>query len=385
MKRIQALYEQNCGGETGMVENIVRQMTKEKKLITSVFLLDRLKSTSFIGFFKWLLFSVTKSTIAISKRPNSDWIYTTTLTSGLAALILRPIYHHKICFHYFGNRIPDDGRTIPFGVRRISQTIKYTTAYRIQKQVFDRAEIILVPTNSTVKYLRRTFSLTNNRIVAIGNGINTDIFHPIPRAQVLKLRDKYQVSRNNKVIIFTGRPDTKKGILKLIDVFTLLVREINNIRLILVHTSPTTEAEMMTLKKIHTRIKEMNITDGVMLMENANMSEIYHLADISVSLSTEENLSVSMLESMACGVPYLTTHQGTFEFLRMIDNDLCVKSRDNQRIKEHLKKVLLMSNYRRNLLKLRLQKGKKLYDIGEITNNILNITKLRDKVGDNRI
>ncbi|HIF9523263.1 TPA: glycosyltransferase family 4 protein [Photobacterium damselae] len=144
------------------------------------------------------------------------------------------------------------------------------------------------------------------------NGIDVDRFHCKSEGEIERLKSKYNINKNDKVIIFTGRLIESKGIKVLIEVF-LEIMNAYSIKLIIVgssgfknssKTSFNRELESLT----HKALGNIIFTGFI---DNNNIQNIYHLADFCVLPSlTTEAFPLTALEAMAAGLPVIVTDAG---------------------------------------------------------------------------
>ena len=122
-------------------------------------------------------------------------------------------------------------------------------------------------------------------------GVDSELFHPMDK---IKMRDKHNIPKNNKVKIFVGSQHQVKGFKKIIK----MINEDPTVFWILV-------------------LKDNKIPDGHnykcynKISQNV-LSELYNCADVCVSRSITESFGLSLVESMFCNIPVDVPKIGIF-------------------------------------------------------------------------
>lgn len=129
--------------------------------------------------------------------------------------------------------------------------------------------------------------------------------------KILEYKFKYGINEINKVILFTGRLTHEKGVDKLLEAVKLL----NNSNLIVLIVGSIHYG--LDLKdEYYYKIKQLseNQTSKIIFtgyVENNDLPYLYNIADITVLPSMwDEPAGLTMIESMACGTPVITTNSG---------------------------------------------------------------------------
>jgi len=150
-------------------------------------------------------------------------------------------------------------------------------------------------------------------IDVIPNGVELDRFSPIETAE------KSEALR----LLTVGRLSVTKRIEMLIDAVEILHRTACNVRLTVVGGGQMEPQ----LRKI---IKEKELGDVIKItgrIDSKKMPEVYRRNDIFISASMQEGMSNAMLETMASGLPIVTTRcEGLAE---LIDGNGLIAGRDN--------------------------------------------------------
>lgn len=152
-------------------------------------------------------------------------------------------------------------------------------------------------------YLKTYPGISTQIQVISGSGVDFNIFKPMDKKI---LREKYRIQNNEIILLFVGRLEKIKNINFLIDSFMLFHNKIINSKLIIVGRG----SELNNLKK---QVIKHNLTNNVIFFGEVSpesIPEIYNCADVSVLSSYSESGPTVLRESLACGVPMVSTKVG---------------------------------------------------------------------------
>lgn len=172
------------------------------------------------------------------------------------------------------------------------------------------------------------------------------------------IRSKFNINSDDIVIMFVGRPIKEKGIKELLLAFKLLNEKYNNIKLLIVGNSGFGK-EIKTefdeeLLKISSSIENKVIFTG--FIHNSRIPQIHSAGDIMVVPSIyEDPAPLVVIESMASGLPIITTNSGGIPEYAGKDNCIIVKR--NNIVKNLAKELefLIENNEYREILSKKAQ------------------------------
>lgn len=140
------------------------------------------------------------------------------------------------------------------------------------------------------------------------NGVDLDKFSKVENND---FREKYGISREEKVILCVSRIDYQKNQLLLVKLVQRLRREGERIRLVLVgpETSELYAAEIRQAVKTCGLEKEVLLIKGL-LASDPDLVKAYQAADIFILPSVHEPFGIVVLEAWASGLPVIAAATG---------------------------------------------------------------------------
>ncbi len=212
------------------------------------------------------------------------------------------------------------------------------------KQIFTRADYIQAISNYLADWAKKMSAQgrfasgggVHCPIEVVPNGINFQFpitnDHSISNDQFSNLKQKLDISRDEKVILTTSRLVEKNGIIDLIKAFSIL-----NIKLIICGDGK----EQNKLKKLTEKLKIESKVKFVGFVKPQELSKYYAIADVFCRPSLSEGLGNSFLEAMAYNVPVVATPVGGIpDFLKDGETGWFCKVKDPESIAEKIKYIL---------------------------------------------
>ena len=155
----------------------------------------------------------------------------------------------------------------------------------------------------------------NGKTLVIYNGIDLKKFDykKINIDKRKRLIEKYNISENDFLILFTGRVCDDKGVKELLLAFSKIQAKYNNVKLLIVggsfYSNYKTDGYIRELKKIAKNFEEKIIFTGY--IEHNDMPMIYSLGNILVLPSKfDDPCPLTILEGMAMGLPIIASNCG---------------------------------------------------------------------------
>ena len=321
------------GAVPNLIEEIINENEKEKQLdIVCCSLYDkeaekqskRIKNTQFI----WssipkfitkldkIFYCILKDVFHIQRLISLSFLFQVIWFSLSVAKVLKRNSFDKVIFE---NSIP-----VMFAMKLYGNKKKYKDKYLLHihsvprkyygnKRIVRNCESLICISeyvaNAILNDKRLKFDASKIRIMY--NCIDTHCFKPLSNDISEKVRERYNISKNKKVILFAGRLCADKGIAELL----LMTKEIKRDDIILLvvgsnfYKSDIVSPYEKYLRQLCEDIKEKIIFTGYV---NYNeMPKIYAAADVVALPSMwEEPAGMTIIEAMACAKPVVTTYSG---------------------------------------------------------------------------
>ena len=146
----------------------------------------------------------------------------------------------------------------------------------------------------------------SDQVALLYNCIDTNKFRPIDKSELIYSRKQFELSDEDKVIVFAGRITWEKGIDKVIEALDHIKNP--KVKVIIVGaymmSNEVEDDYSRNLHQLASKHKGKVVFTGY--IKQADIPQIYNLADVAVLPSMwEEPAGLTMLEAMACGIPCL--------------------------------------------------------------------------------
>jgi len=165
---------------------------------------------------------------------------------------------------------------------------KYVLGF-FEKKSYKNSDKIIAVSNNVRNEMISNFNVPKRKIVVINNGVDLNIFRHLKTKK--KLREKYNLPKNKKIIFFPGRPSFGKGF----DIAKKVMKKIDkDYVLIVLGNHKFNQKNILSMGKI----------------PHKEMPEIYNCADLCLFPSRYEGNSLSILESAACNTPLILSKVG---------------------------------------------------------------------------
>jgi len=177
-------------------------------------------------------------------------------------------------------------------------------SFEEEKNYYLRADRVICLSSYMQEILCRDYGIDATKISVIPNGLTDQVFQEIAgqarNDNVILLRSNWNISPNEKIILFAGRIDEVKGVSYLIKAFREVLKTLPNSRLIIAG-SGNYDTYMQEAKDVCTKITFTG------LLEKKDLYELYRLADVGVTPSLFEPFGYVAVEMMMHGLPVVAT------------------------------------------------------------------------------
>ncbi|OYQ62553.1 glycoside hydrolase [Pseudanabaena sp. SR411] len=189
-----------------------------------------------------------------------------------------------------------------------------STRLRVEREILERANCVVATSPQEQETLRSLVS-TRGQIEIIPCGTDTDNFRLTSKAHA---RTQLKLGTHEKVILYVGRFDERKGIETLVRAFALLKeKDLQNLKLIIVGGSSANMPDGDERKRIENIVNDLGLTDYTLFAGRIGHDILplyYTAADVCVIPSYYEPFGLVAIEAMACGVPVVASNVGGLKF-----------------------------------------------------------------------
>jgi len=171
---------------------------------------------------------------------------------------------------------------------------------QLEKYTLRRVDAVVMVSEDAYHDYAERMSFLKNKMFVIPPTVDTDLFRPREKGP---MRRKYGFPIDSKLLVYAGRFVPEKRVDALIDSVRLVRQEIPDVALVLVGDGP----EMKRLESIAPRDGSVIFT-GVLGREL--VAEVLSACDVALLFSMFEGMSIFVLESLASGLPVVSTEVG---------------------------------------------------------------------------
>lgn len=218
--------------------------------------------------------------------------------SSIGAFICR-LMNHKYVIRIHGS-------LDPYLLRKSTKGSLFYFFKKLSELIIDfpnlrKASLIHVTSANELKKLPNNLKRSSN-IAVIPNGISIP-----PKDKHLDIRKHYKLNSNEKILLFLGRINEKKGIDILIDSFPKVFKQIENVSLLII--GPDNENYISKLKDnlscLRKEIRSKIIFDKE--IPRFLLKSYYSQANLYILPSHTENFGLTIVESIYYGTPAVIT------------------------------------------------------------------------------
>ncbi|WP_316828768.1 glycosyltransferase [Pedobacter miscanthi] len=191
---------------------------------------------------------------------------------------------------------------------RINDAFENKTRDFILPEIFKKEQLnyeyidhIITVTQQAKDNLISLFKMDPNKISMIHNGIDTDMFKRPTIAEKHLLRRKYGFAKKDRIILFVGSINKRKGVMDLASSFDTVADSgsYENVKLVLAGSGDFSSV----LGKVGNNWSKITFTGSV---GKTRLYELYKIADVGVIPSYVEQCSYTAIEMMLSFVPIVS-------------------------------------------------------------------------------
>ena len=205
--------------------------------------------------------------------------------------------------------------------------------YNVEKEITESSDIITAVSQSCAKELKE-YHIISKEIIVVNNGVDTNFFIPVKNRK----KENY--------ILYSGRLETRKGLVDFIESAKYVCREHADIKFILTGKG--------TIKNyLERRINDLGLKKNFYFagfVDWSRLLEYYQNATIYVLPSYYEGLPTTLLEAMSCGIPSIATDvEGSSELIKDGETGLLVPPRNPEKLAEAILRLLADEELRKRI------------------------------------
>jgi glycosyltransferase involved in cell wall biosynthesis len=213
------------------------------------------------------------------------------------------------------------------------------------------------------------------KIIRIPNGVDEAVFHPVDPEQKAKQRAALGVGAQERLVVYTGRLVTYKGLPGLLRAWERLAPDFPDSRLVLVGGGGNDMANCEGELRAFCRDRKL---DGRVLFTGdvPNVAPWLQAADVFAFPTQNEAFGISLIEAMACALPVVSTDVGGVkDIVEDGLNSLVFKSGDEPGLEAALRRALGDPLLSRKLGQGALETVKARYGRGRVAQAYLDLFK----------
>lgn len=228
----------------------------------------------------------------------------------------------------------------------------------------------IVPSEEARNLVRQeTYGFSAAKVVVVPNGLDEAYFSN-PKIESLQ----FAKFGTKKVILYSGRISRYKGLEGLLRVFLQLSRQRDDCVLALAYP---TDADEELLRSLVEYVKTHRIHKHVYWLENVSQADLkllYASSTVGVLNSESEFASLSVLESLAAGLPVVATKVGNNEsVLNQVDSRLLIDVGNEKNLLAAISRVLAFSKVEKQKIGRLCQKVARTYTLNRSTRAMVNV------------
>ena len=191
--------------------------------------------------------------------------------------------------------------SVPISIawQRLKKIYDLVWGYKILRE---SSKVIALSCSEAEAY--KTMGVNEDKIEIVPNGIDLSKFIDLPKKG--EFRKKHSILDSEQLVLYLGRLHKSKGIDLLLEAYSTLTTELDNVKLMLVGAD---DGYKLQLEK---RAEELKIKDKVIFTGYVHVEEkIMAFIDADVFVTPRfYGFPITFVESCACGLPIITTSKG---------------------------------------------------------------------------
>jgi glycosyltransferase involved in cell wall biosynthesis len=230
---------------------------------------------------------------------------------GVAAVLASSMLG-KICLLKADNNGEMSGKFFSGGLERTglnTRSFPVSLFLKVRNVLLQRADAFVAISSDIQSEFIQQGIRPSQKIHRIPNSVDNTLFRPVSASEKREIRNQLDISGKTKLVIFTGRLVSYKGLPMLLKVWERIRGKHPNAGLVLVGGGSldiyNCEAELREY------VRTRNFEESVYFAgEVHNVHAYLQASDIFVFPTEKEAFGISLIEAMACGLPVIATSVG---------------------------------------------------------------------------
>jgi glycosyltransferase involved in cell wall biosynthesis len=244
-----------------------------------------------------------------------------------------------------------------------------------QKRLLGKADLIQINNTDEEEDVLRYLGYRPRNMVIVPNGMKVSDYTNLPEKGIF--RKKNNITSYQKVVLFMGRLNIKKGLDLLLPAFKKIHEQIPEAVLILAGPDDGYLAETENFIRQNNLVSKVKL---VGMLTDTNKKEALSDADLFVLPSYSEGFSIAVLEAMTSKVPSLVSDRVGFGDYIKKYNAAHLTPLTSDGVAEGLLKILQDKVYADNLVKQAYDMVTNNFDIRVVANQLLEEYKKIQKM-----
>lgn len=171
--------------------------------------------------------------------------------------------------------------------------------YTIEKKILENVDSVVCLSDDTFHLVNEEYKIPIRKLYLIPNGLRKNCVE-LSHKQKLKVRQRFSIKPEEKILLFVGRVHQIKGMYPLLTCFEKIIRECPECRLVIIGDGDISGA-ITNCKNVWTKVTFTGRLDQIKLYQ------WYQIADIALFPSFYEECSYVGIEMMMHGLPIIAS------------------------------------------------------------------------------
>lgn len=237
----------------------------------------------------------------------------------------------------------------------------------IQKRIVRKAHVIQVNNDDEVADLKGYLGYLPDSMVKIPNGMRLSDFEPMPTKGAFK--SAFSIPADQRIVLFMGRLNIKKGLDILLPAFQRFVQDRNNLTLVLAGPDDGFQKECERF------VENNGLSDKIRMVGMLRGDDkLKALADAEVFVlpSYSEGFSIAVLEAMTAGVPSLVSDRVGFGEQIRADKAAYLCELNPESVQRGLEAIIDSPSYAEQIAQNANSMVRRLYTIEVVAGQLLS-------------